>query len=203
MRARDWVGRDPAPLLIRFCLAAGVLFLLRDELSQVYLATMVPAVNGWLRATDVAALFQREGHGLRLSYPGLGLQFTVHDIIYQNLMVAAALFAATPGPWRWRLKWLGIAVAALWVTHVASLYLAGHVIVWDFVESLPAGERGALARRVAGQVPGERDWLYSHLFGLWHTWGRPTLGLGIWLFAARQYLRLPGDLARETGEVRA
>ncbi|MFC1525330.1 hypothetical protein ACFL6X_00790 [Candidatus Latescibacterota bacterium] len=193
---RGWVARDPAPLLIRFCVVAGILFLFREGISRIYLATMVPLVNGIFQLEGLAVAFAREQHILRLTYATLGLEFTVHDIIYQNLMVALALFAATPGRWGWRLKWMGIAVGVLWVTHVASLYLGGYVIIWDFVESLPLDDRGALAQRVSEVLPRERDWLLSRLFGVWHTWGRPTVGLGVWLIASRRYLGLP----REGGE---
>lgn len=198
MWLRDWARRDPAPMLIRFCGVAALLFLLREQLSALYLLAMAPAVNGLFRVAGLAAAYGREGYILELAYPSLGLTFTVHDIVYQNLIVALALFAATPGSWRWRLKWMAATVAILWVTHVASLYTAGYAIVWDFVESLPAGEREALLPQVISEVSARQDWLYSRLFGLWHTWGRPTAGLLIWLFAARRYLNFP-DPSGEPG----
>ena len=207
MRLRAWAGRDPAPLLIRFCAVAGLLFLLREQVSQVYLVAMAPLVNGLFQLSDLAAEYTRQEHVLELAYPALGLRFTVHDIVYQNLIVALALFAATPGSWRWRLKWMGTAVLVLWVTHVASLYMAGYAIVWDFVESLPAADREALAPQVAAQVSPAQDWLFSRLCGLWHRWGRPTAGLVIWLYAARNYLGFPrgggvdrGQTPRDRGE---
>jgi hypothetical protein len=194
---RAWAARDPAPLLIRFCVVAGLLFLFREEISRAYLATMVPLVNGLFHLEGVAVAFARQQHILELTYSTLGLKFTVHDIIYQNLMVALALFAATPGAWAWRLKWMGVVVVVMWVTHVISLYLGGYVIIWDFVESLPREDRVGLAQRVSEVLPRERDWLFSRLFGVWHTWGRPTVGLWVWLLAARRYLRLPGREATE------
>ena len=191
MPARDWISRDPLPLLIKFSVVAGALFLFRTDLSRVYLATMVPLVNGLFRWDGVAVEFVRQQHVLQLVYRDLGLQFTVHDIIYQNVMVAVALFAATPGTLRWKARWIALVLAALWVTHVASLYLGGYVIIWDYIEGLPGGQASSMAARVTEVFPRDRDWLFSRLFGIWHTWGRPTLAILIWLFAARDYLRLP------------
>ena len=50
-----------------------------------------------------------------------------------------------------------------------------------------------MARQVLEVFPRDRDWLFSNIFGLWHTWGRPTLALLVWLYAARDYLYLPEE----------
>lgn len=197
MRTKSSLLRDPLPLLIRFAVAAGLLFLLREDISRLYLAVMVPIVNGIFRLEGLAVEFIRQRHVLQLVYADLGFRFTVHDIIYQNLMVGVALFAATPGQSiRWKARWIGVVLGLLALTHVASLYLGGHVIVWDYVAALPDGERAQVARQVLEVFPRDRDWLYSNLFGLWHTWGRPTLALVVWLYAARDYLFLPEDGSR-------
>ena len=193
MKSRASVLQDPFPLLFRFAVVAGVLFLLRAQVFQLYLAVSVPLVNGLFQLDGVAVEFVRNHDSLQLVYKGLGYQFTVNDIIYQNLMVAVALFAATPGSLRWRAKWIAIVLAALWITHMASLYMGGYVIIWDYVESLPQDQKGQIAQQILQVFPRDRDWLFSHLFGIWHTWGRPTMGLVIWLFAAREYLGLPGN----------
>ena len=191
--SKSWLLRDPLPLLVRFSVVAGALFVFHDQLSQLYLIGMVPLVNGIFRFEGLAVEFIRQQQVLTLAYADLGLRFTVHDIIYQNLMVAVALFAATPETTiRWKVQWIATVLALLWVTHVASLYLGGYVIVWDYVEGLPPVAREQMARQVLEVFPRDRDWLFSNLFGLWHTWGRPTLALLIWLYAARDYLRLPG-----------
>ena len=185
--------RDSLPLLVRFCVVAGVLFLFRQEISSAYLTTMVPLVNGLFRVAGLAIELVRQEHILKLAYPSLGLEFTIHDIIYQNLIVGLALVAATPGPGRWRLKWMAIVLAALWVTHVLSLYLGGYVIIWDYVASLPIEDEARLSQRVLEVIPRDRDWLLSRVFGIWHTWGRPSAAIWIWLFAARGYLGLARD----------
>lgn len=199
MRTSKALWRDSLPLLIRFCVVAGALFLFRQEISRVYLATMVPLVNGLFCAEGLAVELVRHKHVLQLAYPSLGLEFTIHDIIYQNLMVGLALVAATPGSGRWRLKWMAIVLAVLWVTHVLSLYLGGYVIIWDYVASLPIEDEARLSRRVLEVVPRDRDWLLSRVFGIWHTWGRPSAAIWIWLFAARGYLRLPRVSATGSG----
>lgn len=190
MRTSSTLWRAPVPFLIRFCVIAGVFFLFRQEISRAYLATMVPLVNGLFGAAGLAVELVRQSHVLRLTYPSLGLEFTIHDIIYQNLVVGLALVAATPGSGRWRLKWMAIVLAALWVTHVLSLYLGGYVIIWDYTASLPAADAARLSRRVLEVIPRDQDWLLSRVFGIWHTWGRPSAAIWIWLFAARGYLRL-------------
>jgi hypothetical protein len=180
--------REPLVFLIRFSVVAGVLYLLRTEISRVYLS-LVTAPANWLIGEDSGAVYLREGHELSILYRQLGLRFAVHDIIYQNLLVALALFAATRADWMWRLKWGGVAVVALWATHVVSLFLGSHVIVWDFVWSLPADIRAELLPRVAARFPVEQDWLFSRLFGVWHTWGRQSLALAVWVLAAMPMLR--------------
>jgi len=180
-------------LLIRFSLAAGLLFLFREEISHSYLALMVPVVNGIFRLEGLAVEFIRQRDVLQLVYGDLGFRFTVHDIIYQNLTVGVALFVATPGQsMRWKAKWIAIVIGLLSLTHLATLYLGGYVIVWDYV-ALPDGERAQVARQVLEVFPRDRDWLFSNIFGLWHTWGRPTLALLVWLYAARDYLYLPEE----------
>ena len=192
MQTSRALWRDSLPLLILFCVVAGGLFLFRQEISRAYLATMVPLVNELFHAGGLAIELVRRAHILKLAYPSLGLEFTIHDIIYQNLIVGLALVAATPGPGRWRLKWMGIVLVALWVTHVLSLYLGGYVIIWDFVASLPIADQTRLSPRVLEVIPRDRDWLLSRVFGIWHTWGRPSAAIWIWLFAARDYLGLAG-----------
>lgn len=186
--------REPLVFLVRFAVVAGVLYLLRSEVSRFYLM-LVTAPANWLLGEESGALYVREGHELALVYRQLGLRFTVHDIIYQNAMVAVALFVATRAPWRWRLGWGSAALALLWATHVGSLYLGGHVIVWDFVWGLPQEIRAELAPRVAARFPYERDWLFSRLFGLWHTWGRTSVVLVIWVLAVSPLLRRGGTEA--------
>ena len=48
-----------------------------------------------LRFVALFVAYARTGQELVLVYRQLGLRFNVHDIIYQNLIVAIALFAAT------------------------------------------------------------------------------------------------------------
>ncbi len=97
--------RDPLTLLIRFAVAAGLPFLLREDISRLYLTLMVPLVHGIFRLEGLAGAFVRQRHVLQLVYGDLGFRFTVHDIIYQNLMVGVALFAATPGQSiRWKAR---------------------------------------------------------------------------------------------------
>ena len=184
---------DPLGFLVGFALVAGGLFLLREAIAQFYVATMLPLVNALFRWEGVGVAYVQNRHLLQLVYTGLGLQFKIHDIIYQNLTVAVALFAATPGhSLRWKGKWIAIVLALLWLTHAASLYMGGYVVIWDFIENLPPEQKEDMTRRVLPVFPRDRDWLFSHLFGLWHSWGRPTLALLVWLYAARRYLGLSG-----------
>ena len=193
MAGRRWSLTDPLGFLVGFALVAGGLFLLRETIAQFYVATMLPLVNALFRWEGVGVAYVQDRHLLQLVYTKLGLQFKIHDIIYQNLMVAVALFAATPGySLHWKGKWIAGVLALLWLTHAASLYLGGYVVVWDFIENLPPEQREEMMRRVLLVFPRDRDWLFSHLFGLWHSWGRPTLALFIWLYAARRYLGLSG-----------
>ena len=189
----------PLEFLLRFCLATGLLFLLREPGSQLYLGFTVPIVNAAFAWNGLPCRYAQEGSMLYLVYANPGLRFAVHDIIYQNVMVGAALFVATPGrTWGWRGRWLGLALAVLWSTHVVSLYMGGTVIVWDYVDSLPAAQAADLARRLPAPLSPERDWLLSRLFGLWHTWGRPSIGVFLWAFAARSYIRLaPAGMGAE------
>ncbi len=194
----DWPLPVPLQFLVRFAVVAGMLFLFRERLAELYLSTMVPTVNGLFNLEELGVVYRQQRHVLLLVYEELGFHFRVHDIIYQNVMVTIALFAATPGySLRWRAGWTAVVLALLWLTHAASLYMGGYVIIWDYLESLGAGERQDLARQIGDAFPRDRDWLFSHLFGLWHTWGRPTLALLIWLFAARRFLRL--STTREEG----
>jgi len=191
MLRKDLSLNDPLSFLVRFALVAGVLFLLREAISEFYVATMVPLVNGLFSWEGMAVAYEQDRHLLQLTYTELSLRFKVHDIIYQNLMVAVALFVATPGySLRWKGKWIVGVLGLLWLTHAASLYMGGYVIVWDFIEGLPPERRENMMRRVLAVFPRDRDWLFSHLFGLWHSWGRLTLVLFIWLYAARGYLGL-------------
>lgn len=179
--------REPLWFLARFAVVVGVLYLLRADISTLYLALVTPPAN-WLLG-DMGATYVRQGHELGLVYSRLGLRFTVHDIIYQNLLVAVALFAATRARPRWKLAWGTVAVVVLWASHVVSLYLGGHVIIWDFLWGLPPELRQELGPRVAAHFPAERDWLLSRLFGLWHTWGRQSLVLAIWGLASLPVLQ--------------
>ncbi len=191
--------RAPLLFLLRFAAVAGVLYLFRADVSGIYLS-LVTAPANWLLGGDGGVAYTRQGHELSLVYRQLGLRFAVHDIIYQNLLVALALFGATQAHWTWKLKWGGVAVFTLWASHVVSLFLGGHVIVWDFLWSLPADVRADLLPRVTEHFPMERDWLFSRLFGLWHTWGRQSLALAVWALAALPLLRrLSGADTQETG----
>jgi len=171
MLTRNSLLRDPLPLLIRFSLAAGLLFLFREEISHSYLALMVPVVNGIFRLEGLAVEFIRQRDVLQLVYGDLGFRFTVHDIIYQNLTVGVALFVATPGQsMRWKAKWIAIVIGLLSLTHLATLYLGGYVIVWDYVAALPDGERAQVARQVLEVFPRDRGlvvqqyiWPVAHL----------------------------------------
>lgn len=189
--------RGPLAFLVRFAVVAGVLYALRDDLARAYLAVVAPPANWLLGGGGVA--YVREGGQLALVYRQLGLRFAVHDIVYQNALVAVALFAATAAGWRWRLGWGALTLVALWATHVVCLYLGGHVIVWDFLWSLPPEARADLLPRVAQRFPAERDWLFSRLFGLWHTWGRSALPLLIWAAAGWPQLRAAGAVADLSG----
>ena len=191
MASRSIRLTDPLGFLVGFALVAGGLFLLRDVIAQFYVATMLPLVNALFRWEGMGVAYVQNRHLLQLAYTGLGMQFKIHDIIYQNLTVAVALFAATPGySLRWKGKWIAGVLALLWLTHAASLYMGGYVVIWDFIENLPPEQREEMMRRVLPVFPRDRDWLFSHLFGLWHSWGRPTLALLVWLYAARDYLGL-------------
>ncbi|MDA0336714.1 MAG: hypothetical protein O2782_16240 [bacterium] len=192
--------RAPLVFLLRFAAVAGVLYLFRADVSAFYLS-LVTAPANWLLGGDGGVAYTRQGHELSLVYRQLGLRFTVHDIIYQNLLVALALFAATQAHWMWKLQWGGVAILTLWASHVVSLFLGGHVIVWDFLWSLPTDVRADLLPRVAERFPMERDWLFSRLFGLWHTWGRQSLALAVWALAALPLLRrLSGADTQETAK---
>jgi hypothetical protein len=180
--------REPILFLARFAIVAGVLYLFRGEVSRLYLS-LVTAPANWLLGGDGGVIYSRQGHELSLVYRELGLRFAVHDIIYQNLLVTLALFAATRAKWIWKLKWGSVAVLALWASHVVSLFLGGHVIIWDFLWNLPMDARAELLPRVVARFPMERDWLFSRLFGLWHTWGRQSLALTVWALAALPLLR--------------
>lgn len=188
---RDQSLREPLVFLGLFLLVASLSFLLREVISAVYLPAVVPVVNWLFEVSRLPVEFERQDHVLLLVYREFGLQFRVHDIVYQNMMVAVALFAATPGQsLRWKVRWIAGVVVLLWTTHVFSLYTGGHTIVWDYLESLPPEQQQGLLPKVAEVFSPERDWLFSRLFGVWHTWGRPTLALLVWFFAARGYLRL-------------
>ena len=191
MLIRDRSLRDPLVFLGLFLLVASLSFLLREVISAVYLPAVVPVVNWLFEVGQLPVEFERQDHVLLLVYREFGLQFRVHDIVYQNMMVAVALFAATPGQsLRWKIRWIAGVVVLLWTTHVFSLYTGGHTIVWDYLENLPPEQQQGLLPKVAEVFSPERDWLFSRLFGVWHTWGRPTLALLVWFFAARGYLRL-------------
>ncbi|MBT3223668.1 MAG: hypothetical protein HOM68_15505 [Gemmatimonadetes bacterium] len=189
--------REPLIFLVRFALVAGVLYLLRSSISSIYLSMVTTPAN-WLIGEEPGAVYVQQGHELSLVYRHFGLRFAVHDIIYQNLLVALALFAATRANLMWKLQWGGVAVATLWASHVASLFLGSHVIVWDFLWSVPDDVRKELLPKVAERFPMERDWLFSRLFGLWHTWGRQSLALVIWTLAAMPLIqRMSGAKAQQ------
>ncbi len=180
--------KEPLAFLVRFAVVAGGLYLLRADISRVYLLIVTGPAN-WLIGSGSGVSYIRQGHELSLLYRPFGLQFAVHDIIYQNLLVALALFAATRADWIWKLKWGAVAISMLWASHVVSLFLGSHVVIWDFLWSVPADVRAEMLPRVAEHFPIERDWLFSRLFGLWHTWGRQSLALAIWTLAALPILR--------------
>lgn len=196
------VLREPLEFLIRFAVVAGGLYLLRSDISHFYLL-LVTAPANWLIGDGAGAAYIREGHELSLVYRQFGLRFAVHDIIYQNLLVAMALFAATHADWQWKLKWGGVAVVALWLSHVVSLFLGSHVIIWDFLWSLPADVRLEVAPRIEAHFPQARDWLYSRLFGVWHTWGRQSLALVVWVLAASPVLRRLSGTRHDAHQVAA
>lgn len=179
--------REPLWFLLRFAVVTAVLFLAREPLSAAYAALTVPVVNGCMALGDLPARYLREGHQLWLVYPPAGFRLQVHDIIYQNLIVAVGLFAASPGHTPgWRCRWLAIVLGVLWTSHVASLYMGGTVMLWDVALDLPPAERQRLVGSFPASMSAERDWLLSRLFGWWHTWGRPAAGLLLWVYAEVQ-----------------
>lgn len=188
-KVRSGLLADPLPFLWRFAVLAGGLFLLRQPLASAYLSVLTPVVNAVYAHEGLPVQYLQSGGALSLLYLEPGARFQVHDVVYQNLLTMAALFGATPGyEWRWRIKWLGGAAILLWVTHVLMLYMGGYVIIWDYALGLPAAQRRMLIAQLPAALSSQRDAWFSQVFGLWHSWGRQTLGLVIWVVAARGYL---------------
>ncbi len=86
-----WPLPVPLQFLVRFAVVAGMLFLLRERLAELYLSTMVPTVNGFFSLEELGVVYRQQQHVLLLVYEELGFHFRVHDIIYQNVMVTIAL----------------------------------------------------------------------------------------------------------------
>ena len=176
----------------RFVLVSSAAFCLWEGLSQLYVATVVPAANLLNRCADLPVELQNRGGGVvlycyrLLDGSVIRLQAHDHDAIYLNSIVVAALFLATPAAWSWRWRWIARLWVFLWITHVASFFMGSSIAIWDFAWTQPAAQRSELIAEFGRAFPLETRQFTLRLLELWNVWARYGIGLAVWYVAVRR-----------------
>ncbi len=189
-RGKDAELRCSLLFLVRFVAASSIALCAWDVISNVYLRTVVPAVNWLLEQQHLPLhLEQRRDLLLYVYEPvvgGLRLQALDYDSVYLNLIAVAALFTATSGvSWGWRARWIACSWLFLWATHVFSFLLGGQVAIGGYLATLTPTEASATAAAQLSAAFGVLDPLWVRLLELWNVWARYGLGLAVWYVAIR------------------
>ena len=194
---RDGGAMSPPALLGRLALAAGLLLLAWSYILPLYLATLIPFVNGLLGLEHLPFAFEYEGQALLLAcqQPDGAVRrflFTGHETACLAAVGAAALFAATPGfGFRSRICWLTGAVALFWMIDILVLCAGAHIAILNYLDGLPPEHRGSLLSHGSQLLARSSPHFLADLVGLWNVSGSPALLLLIWFFAARRRLLPP------------
>ncbi len=193
----DPAMRKAAIFLARFLAIASGLFVAWEFLGQLYLSSLVIVFNTW---SGPAAKFAIHHDALVIVYTGfdpdpLILVLEDNDIFFMNLLVVMGLLLATAenSSIGRRLGWIVAAASIVWLTHVLSLVAGEYMAIWDYVDGLRYAERIGLTDHVQAQFPRSHEQVLRAVFERWRLWVRPTLGLVLWFYVARDYLGLSRD----------
>ena len=176
--------------LLRFVAASSLGMGLWLWCGVDYLGLVTPAVNILALWLDAPFQLMLEGERVLYAYyPVEGRSFRVmatgQESIYLNLVPFGAVFAAIPGrSASWRLGWAGVALGLLWMSHISSFYVGGHVALWQFAQSGP--QALSLAQPLAPWLPASRGQLYLDVLRTWNLWGRYGLCVLMWIVANAQ-----------------
>jgi hypothetical protein len=109
-----------------------------------------------------------------------------------NILVVMGLLLATAisGRISRRLGWIATAACVVWLTHLLSLVAGEYLAIWDYVDGLPYDERMRLTDQIQIQFPRSQEQVLRAVFERWRLWIRPTMGLVLWFYVARDYLGL-------------
>ena len=186
-------------ILAVFVLVSSLAFSIWEHFSVLYLAQVAPAVNYLFALSDLPVALEQRQDLLLLVYrqaDGSLLRLSALDyhVIYLNLVVGLALFAAFPARgWQWRLRWMFTLLVVLWMTHVGSFFSGAYIAIWDYISTLPHGlEKDALVE-FAQVFPLERKNFYSRVLALWNAWGRYALCLAMFFSLRPETLRRFGE----------
>ena len=193
----DPAMRKASIFLVRFLLAASGLYIAWEFLGQLYLSSLVLVFNAW---SGPAANYAIHREALAIVYTGfepdpLILVFEDNDIFFMNLLVVVGLILSIGGVLSMghRLGWITVAVGLVWLTHILSLVAGEYLAIWDFTDSLPNAEQARLYDAVQMHFPRDEERVLRAVFERWRLWMRPTLGLVLWFYVARDYLGLGRD----------
>jgi hypothetical protein len=113
--------------------------------------------------------------------------------VYLNVLVMTAVFAALPGGLRGRLKALGAALLALFVSHILCLYLLSYVTIWNSLSGAAPSLRPL--SRVTAAVPHPAARVCGKAYALWGAFGwegLPFLAGALAFMKGRGLLRAKG-----------
>lgn len=200
---------ESAAFLARFALWASLLFSVWEGFGPQYVDAVAPATNALSRHLGLPVHLERQGETVLHEYAppgGRSFRIRAHDqgSIYLNLVVAVALFAATPRrSLAWRCSWATAAVGLLWASHVVSFFVSGQVALWQIAGVDP--QTVTLVQQLAPYMPRARgEWLLR-LFEQWNMWARYGLCVAMWFGA---YVASPASTSvtlghRTLGRLRA
>ena len=175
--------------------AGSALFAIWIYLGPLYLASLVPPLNGLAGQADAALNFAQHRDILALSFRQLDNSWhhlRLIDHFQFNMLAAMAVFLATPRTsLRWKLGWAGVLLAFFWTTHIGNYFLGGYVGIWNYLDALPHARQQILMARGWDIFLNEYAQLWCAIFGLWNMWISPALVLLVWFFATQPRLHSP------------
>ena len=180
-------------LLIGYAAAVACLLALWQYCGHHYIATLVPLANGLLGIENLPVNLSLHGERMAISYLGidgrwLHSELRGHDLACLSVLSAIALMAAMPGhALKRRLLLCGSLVAALWMTHVLSLYGGAYYAIGHYLEGVSGSHAAAGLPAIIPQewhaFSAARARNVGRALGVWSAWGAPSLILLTWAVA--------------------
>ena len=208
-----WSIRPALLFLTKFLAFSLALFAVWKPVANAYLTLTLPAVNAVCRTAGRPVRVQASGREMVTIYTLDRGEFTLWagnpDVVFLNLIVLVGLFGAFgPLALRRRIGRLGLALAVLWITHVAHFCLLSYTAIWEYLRgmlraqgALSAGQQ-ALAEWAARAFPHGQSMPLNLALDFWRNWGMLAFAFLLWLALNGRDLRTLGMGGRPAGHLK-